>query len=424
MSTLSGRKLTSLLIVFAFVLTLCLSVFSMSAAADTSIDEDKALLESLTAQQAANSQQLKDLQAQIAANKNEEKTLLQEKSLLEQELNLLDTSIETNEALIDTYSFQIESNDIAIAELEQKLEEEMVIYGNVLRYYAQYGEISTFEILFSSKSFSDFLTRLDYIGLILEYNNTIVDDIRTTQNDIANAKAQNEKYLAECIALKAELNENKVTYTERTAELDELLQGLTEEALNTQEDIDRLQAEENKLLMSIEKLQEQIDNKESFTPSGDGYTWPFAANVTGSLYISSPFEWRINPVTNRQELHKGIDIPAPYGTPIQAVMGGTVIKSEYNAGGYGYYVVIYHGNGISTLYGHCSKLLVSVGATVLQNQVIARVGSTGQSTGNHLHISFLNGSTYLNPADYLPADMLNRINIRGYDLHQLESYTP
>ena len=101
-----------------------------------------------------------------------------------------------------------------------------------------------------------------------------------------------------------------------------------------------------------------------------------------------------------------------------------MIKSEYNAGGYGYYVVIYHGNGISTLYGHCSKLLVSVGATVLQNQVIARVGSTGQSTGNHLHISFLNGSTYLNPADYLPADMLNRINIRGYDLHQLESYTP
>ena len=251
MSVFTARKLTSLLIVFAFVLTLCLSVFSMSAAADTSIDEDKALLESLTAQQAANSQQLKDLQAQIAANKNEEKTLLQEKSLLEQELNLLDTSIETNEALIDTYNFQIESNDIAIAELEQKLEEEMVIYGNVLRYYAQYGEISTFEILFSSKSFSDFLTRLDYIGLILEYNNTIVDDIRTTQNDIANAKAQNEKYLAECIALKAELNENKVTYTERTAELDELLQGLTEEALNTQEDIDRLQAEENKLLMSI-----------------------------------------------------------------------------------------------------------------------------------------------------------------------------
>ena len=142
----------------------------------------------------------------------------------------------------------------------------MVIYGNVLRYYAQYGEISTFEILFSSKSFSDFLTRLDYIGLILEYNNTIVGRYPDHTERYCKCKGAERKYLAECIALKAELNENKVTYTERTAELDELLQGLTEEALNTQEDIDRLQAEENKLLMSIEKQQEQIDNKESFHP--------------------------------------------------------------------------------------------------------------------------------------------------------------
>ena len=105
-------------------------------------------------------------------------------------------------------------------------------------------------------------------------------------------------------------------------------------------------------------------------------------------------------------------------------MDGVVIESGYSASSYGNYVIIYHGNGMSTMYAHCSKRLVNTGAKVLQNQVIARVGSTGQSTGNHLHIAFIKDSTYYNPADFLPADMLNKINTRGLNLHSLASYTP
>lgn len=140
---------------------------------------------------------------------------------------------------------------------------------------------------FSSKSFSDFLTRLDNVGFILEYNNTIVDDITRTTQDIETAKAQNEAYLAQCTALSEELAVNRAAYDERTAELESLLSDLSDEQLKTQSDIEKLKAEDDRILQSIQQLQEQIDSKESFTPSGSGYSWPFAANVTSSLYISS-----------------------------------------------------------------------------------------------------------------------------------------
>jgi len=419
-----SHKLPALLTAFCLLLICLLTALPTDVLADTTIEEDQQALNDLEAQRKAYMQQLEALQAQINASKNEEKTLLAEKSELEQEITLLDSSIETNETLMEQYRFQIESNEIALDALEQELADEMEIYGQVLCYYAKYGEASTFEILFSSKSFSDFLTRLDNVGFILEYNNTIVDDITRTTQDIETAKAQNEAYLAQCTALSEELAVNRAAYDERTAELESLLSDLSDEQLKTQSDIEKLKAEDDRILQSIQQLQEQIDSKESFTPSGSGYSWPFAANVTSSLYISSPFEWRTNPVTNRPELHKGIDIPAPYGTPIQAVMDGVVIESGYSASGYGNYVIIYHGNGMSTMYAHCSKRLVNTGAKVLQNQVIARVGSTGQSTGNHLHIAFIKDSTYYNPADFLPADMLNKINTRGLNLHSLASYTP
>lgn len=213
-------RLPAMLAALCLMLVCLLTVLPTAVSAETTIEEDQQKLSELEAQRKAYTQQLEALQAQISASQNEEKTLLAEKSELEQEITLLDSSIETNEALMEQYQFQIESNEIALVALEDELAEEMEIYGQVLCYYAKYGEASTFEILFSSKSFSDFLTRLDYVGFILEYNNTIVDDITRTTQDIETAKAQNEAYLAECVTLSEELNASRATYDERTAELE------------------------------------------------------------------------------------------------------------------------------------------------------------------------------------------------------------
>lgn len=226
-----SHKLPALLTAFCLLLICLLTALPTDVLADTTIEEDQQALNDLEAQRKAYQQQLEALQAQINASKNEEKTLLAEKSELEQEITLLDSSIETNETLMEQYRFQIESNEIALDALEQELADEMEIYGQVLCYYAKYGEASTFEILFSSKSFSDFLTRLDNVGFILEYNNTIVDDITRTTQDIETAKAQNEAYLAQCTALSEELAVNRAAYDERTAELESLLSDLSDEQL-------------------------------------------------------------------------------------------------------------------------------------------------------------------------------------------------
>ena len=304
-----SHKLPALLIAFCLLLICLLTALPTDVLADTTIEEDQQALNDLEAQRKAYMQQLEALQAQINASKNEEKTLLAEKSELEQEITLLDSSIETNETLMEQYRFQIESNEIALDALEQELADEMEIYGQVLCYYAKYGEASTFEILFSSKSFSDFLTRLDNVGFILEYNNTIVDDITRTTQDIETAKAQNEAYLAQCTALSEELAVNRAAYDERTAELESLLSDLSDEQLKTQSDIEKLKAEDDRILQSIQQLQEQIDSKESFTPSGSGYSWPFAANVTSSLYISSRSSGAPIPSPIVRSCTKGIDIP-------------------------------------------------------------------------------------------------------------------
>lgn len=123
-----------------------------------------------------------------------------------------------------------------------------------------------------------------------------------------------------------------------------------------------------------------IQTNSSHVPKGI-FTWPLQEDS----YISSPFGYRYDPISGEYKYHSGIDIPAGYGTPILAAADGEVVTASYMEGGYGYYVKIKHNDTYSTLYGHASVLLVSVGQTVKQGQVIAQVGSTGYSTGNHLH---------------------------------------
>ena len=133
----------------------------------------------------------------------------------------------------------------------------------------------------------------------------------------------------------------------------------------------------------------------------DGFCSPIGAGWEGR--VTSEFGTRIDPITYRTKSHGGMDLAVPIGTPIRAALPGTVTVSQYNAGGYGYYVTIDHGNGLSTLYGHCSKLLVRVGQTVEAGDIIALSGSTGRSTGPHLHFEVRVNGERTDPRMYLPA---------------------
>ena len=128
---------------------------------------------------------------------------------------------------------------------------------------------------------------------------------------------------------------------------------------------------------------------------GGTFAWPSV-----SSYITSPYGTRVHPVTKTVKTHTGIDIGASHGTNIYAAASGTVLVSGWNSGGYGNYVVIDHGGGVTTLYAHCSALLVSSGQSVTKGQVIAKIGSTGISTGPHLHFEVLKNGSHTNPMAY------------------------
>ena len=146
----------------------------------------------------------------------------------------------------------------------------------------------------------------------------------------------------------------------------------------------------------IETMIRRIQSGEKNIGGSTGtMVWPAEGEIT------SPFGWRVHPIFGTQRLHTGIDIGADYGDATRAADGGVVIHSDW-MGGYGNAVIIDHGNGISTLYAHNSQLLVSEGQTVAKGQTVARVGSTGYSTGPHLHFEVRQNGTPVNPSNFLP----------------------
>ena len=132
----------------------------------------------------------------------------------------------------------------------------------------------------------------------------------------------------------------------------------------------------------------------------DGFCSPIGSGW--ERRVTSEFGNRVDPITGKRKGHGGMDLAVPTGTPIRAALPGTVTVSKYNTGGYGYYVMIDHGNGLATLYGHCSKLLAKVGQTVQAGDIIALSGSTGRSTGPHLHFEARINGERTNPRAYLP----------------------
>ena len=139
---------------------------------------------------------------------------------------------------------------------------------------------------------------------------------------------------------------------------------------------------------------------EGWIPGADGFCSPIGSGWESR--VTSEFGKRIDPITGKRKGHTGMDLAVPTGTPIRTALGGTVTVSKYNAGGYGYYVCIDHGNGLVTLYGHCSQLLARVGQTVQAGDIIALSGSTGRSTGPHLHFEVRVNGEQTNPRAYLP----------------------
>ena len=268
------------------------------------------------------------------------------------------------------------------------------------------------ELLSSSGSLAEYLTKKDYVGYILESMKqkeieieAAVTDLDNTYSTIVKSYELLDRYTAD---IQAMVDEQQGLFDQ----LNEKLGDYISDAQLSEQDAQNYADRQAALQKKINALQEQIEEKKAFIDPS--FCWPIDSVYWKNCYISSGYGVRRDPFTGEKREHKGVDIAAPYGTPVQVVKSGIVVESTDHGGSAGVWIKVQHYDGTYTSYHHLSKRLVNVGAKVIQGQIIGKVGSTGRSTGNHLHFQVYKGSTVVNPVMYLDKYILKALDIHHY----------
>lgn len=369
--TQRNKRIISFIITLSCVTMLSSSPIKVYAATTTSVNNLRNEISDI--------QKKKDaLDGQLSELSSEKSKLLKNKSILEQQTQLNEEELEKKEQLIDSLSVSIAEKS---AELSTAKEEESVQYENFkerVRVMYEHGSVSYVEALLESQSFSDMLSRLEIISQIIKYDNNIMAKLAETRKQINDAKESLEQSKSEQEQLKNSLEKTKAELADRISQCDALTEQIASDEETVKAIYAEMESEEEKLQAELKKQIAELAKKDSYV--GGTMMWP----LPGYTYITSPFGMRLHPTLKVYKLHSGVDISAPKGVKILAANDGTVIISQYNKA-WGNYVVINHGGGIATLYAHMTKASVSKGDTIQKGQVIGTVGSTGYSTGNHLH---------------------------------------
>jgi len=277
-----------------------------------------------------------------------------------------------------------------IAEKQQELDNRQETLRKRVKAVYEDGQVNYLEVLFQSTDISDFLSRLEYLGYLVENDQNILADIRVQKAELDEKEVELVAKMEEAAKLKkeAELAKANLEAAKSQKEIALLENKKDQEALLIQ--IEKLEKDSKELEAKIRELQ-----KKNSGINGSVSVWP----TPGYQYITSTFGYRIHPITKKKALHTGVDIGAPHGAKIISAGAGIVIYSGWY-GAYGNAVIIDHGNGISTLYGHMSSRAVSTDQAVVPGQVIGYVGSTGWSTGPHLHFEVRKDGVPVDPMTY------------------------
>ena len=378
----------------------------MASANSSNISGTRAQINRLRGELQGYQSRRREVQTHIDAIDFERRTELARKSILDDRIMFTGMEIDIIEATIEQYEILIVEKEAEVVRAQEREEAQFQLFRTRVRNMEENGVISYLEILFSSTNFADLLARMDFVSDIMRADEQIYFELVAAREATIEAKAELEE-------TKLELEEERVLLFSRQEELAEqveeaeamiyeLLQHReTEQALH-----DALVADEARIMRQIREQEEELRRLEAAAAAaaaaarpvvrGTGeLTWP----VPGHTRVTSPFGSRMHPVFRVMRHHNGIDIGAPHGANVVAADRGTVIRSAYNSS-FGNYIVISHGN-MNTLYAHLSTRSVRAGDTVQRGQTIGRIGSTGTSTGPHLHFEVHVNGQRVNPMRFL-----------------------
>ncbi len=342
------------------------------------------------------------------------------KRQLDEEAYVATADYEEKQAALDETLYRIDENETKLVEVTAELNEKHAVLEKRVRDIYINGQISYLDVLFGAQDFGDFLTRMDLLKRVMIRDSELVADVLAYQTEIKKVGKQLEadKQIQEELATKAQLAMDvKLEKVAKQQALIDLMQNDKEvydrqydEMMASSAEVERLiHAKEEEMRRAAEAARRQAEMEARAAQSGNvvefdggyvmqsfggGMIWPISGPIT------SEFGWRTHPIFGSQRFHSGLDIGGDYGMPIHAAASGVVIEAGW-IGGYGNTVMIEHGSGIVTLYGHNESLAVGVGQQVNQGDVIAYCGSTGNSTGPHCHFEVRVGGEPVSPWDYL-----------------------
>lgn len=315
---------------------------------------------------------------------------------LDDTINAAQKEIDSMEEELSALQVKVDETTNKLNEVQKNYDENQALMDERLVVMYEYGDTTFLDILLNSSSLVDFLSNYYMIEQVMQNDSELLESIDKEKKEVEITKNQLEEQKANLKLLKAKKQQASVIMQNNKTIQQNTINQLSENEKTLQQKITEYKAEEARIEELIRLASNDYIYDGEYT--GGVMAWPVAKSGT---YITSPFGYREHPIQGVVKKHTGIDIGnAGFGAPVIAAADGIVSLAGYN-GGYGNCVMINHGNGVSTLYGHGQKILTTVGTTVKKGDLIMEVGSTGNSTGPHLHFEVRINGTAVNPLTYL-----------------------
>ena len=371
-----GRKLVLAITVAALSFTLSSSPLRAASSYTSSSAKER---------QSEIRSQKKRIESRIRQLRRDEGSLSGQMQELDTQAADLDLSLQQLNHDLKVKQGELEVIKERLAEVTAELERrKQLVAERVTNVYMQ-GEMTYLDLLFNAKDFREFINRAFYLNLIFEKDQELYDSVRIKKEEVSQSKLEMESTITEIASDRDKLQEQNLEISRVREEKSALLRAVSRDKALAEKQIRELEEESRRITQFLQSLTDGYSGK---------WTSKFLRPCSGR--ISSPYGWRKHPVWGNRRFHTGIDIAAPYRTPIKAGGDGKVVRAKW-MGGYGNTVIIDHGGGIATLYAHCSGFAVSVGTVVRAGQTIAYVGSTGTSTGNHVHFEVRKNGNHVDP---------------------------